>query len=388
MKRKEIPKGLRDLLPTELKERRILEQKALALFRSYGYEAVNTPTFEYLDVIEAGGGKLREELFLFMDREGGILSLRPELTIPIARMAATHLREAPLPQRLCYSANVFRHVQPQKAQYREFWQLGIELLGAAGTMADAEVISLAVETLRALGLSDFKISLNQIEIFNGLLANDAVLPAEQAAIRDLVERKDMVELGRCLERVAMPDDWKESIARLPVLHGDLSVLNQIPALDQNPRSAAAAAELIALYEKLALFGVSQHIVIDMGVLRGLDYYTGVVFDGYSPELGFGLLGGGRYDGLLGHFGFDCPATGFALGVERLHMVLPTPPPEARYLLGGDDAAAVLRKARELRAEGHIVSLALEPLSPAELEARAAAIAGCTALYITAERGRA
>ena len=126
MKNKEIPKGLRDFLPEEVKARRKMEQKALKLFRSYGYEEVATPTFEYLEVIEAGTGRNSwEELYLFIDREGRILSLRPEMTVAIARMAATHLREAVFPQRLCYIANVFRHVQPQEAQYREFWQMGI-----------------------------------------------------------------------------------------------------------------------------------------------------------------------------------------------------------------------------------------------------------------------
>ncbi|MDO4539922.1 MAG: ATP phosphoribosyltransferase regulatory subunit [Syntrophomonadaceae bacterium] len=383
MKHREIPKGLRDHLPAELKERRALEQKALSLFHAYGYEEVNTPAFEYLEVIEAGGGKLREELFLFMDREGGVLSLRPDLTIPIARMAATHLRQAPQPQRLCYCANVFRHVQPQKAQFREFWQLGIELLGVSGTTADAEVISLAVRTLQELGLSNFKLSLNQIEIFNGLLDNEGLLAEQRAAIRSLVENKDMVQLKRLLAALDMPEDWKQSIALLPVLHGDLSVLGRIPCLDRNPRSAAAAAELIALYEKLAIFGVSEHIVIDMGVLRGLDYYTGVIFEGYSSELGYGLLGGGRYDGLLGHFGFDCPATGFALGMERLHMVLPPAARQVRYLLGGSDLPAMLEKAREMRAAGHIVALDMEGLGREQLEAKAA-VAGCEAIFVKGE----
>ncbi|HPT70581.1 MAG TPA: ATP phosphoribosyltransferase regulatory subunit, partial [Syntrophomonas sp.] len=165
MDNRQIPKGLRDILPEEVKNRRKLEQKAMQIFTSYGYKEVMTPTFEYLEVVETGSGKHRERLFLFMDREGGILSLRPEMTVSIARLAAMHLRDSSFPQRLFYSANVFRHVQPHLAQYREFWQTGIELLGASGPWADAEAISLAVKLLRELGLNDFKISINQIGIF-------------------------------------------------------------------------------------------------------------------------------------------------------------------------------------------------------------------------------
>ena len=173
MRNREIPKGLRDLLPDEMKTRRKLEKKAAELFTSFGYEEVSTPTFEFLEVVEAGGN-MREKLFLFMDREGGILSLRPEMTVSIARLAATHLQDEKLPRRLYYSTNVFRHVQPHLAQYREFWQTGIELLGASGSWADAEVISLAVKVMLDFGVNNFIVSLNQIGIFNSLLEDSAI----------------------------------------------------------------------------------------------------------------------------------------------------------------------------------------------------------------------
>jgi len=231
MNRRKIPKGLRDLLPEEVKQRRHMERRVSTLFQSYGYREIATPTIEFLDVVEGGTGRnIRKELFLFMDREGEVLSLRPEMTVSIARLAATHL-QGELPQRLYYNANVFRHVQPHLAQYREFWQMGIELLGASGAWADAEVISVAVKSLLALGLDDFKISLNQIGIFNSLLEESRMRDDEKKLIRILVERKDLVELSRCLENLDIDDGLKEAIARLPVLHGGLEVLDQIPYLD-------------------------------------------------------------------------------------------------------------------------------------------------------------
>ncbi|MEA1962407.1 MAG: ATP phosphoribosyltransferase regulatory subunit [Bacillota bacterium] len=381
MRSREIPKGLRDLLPDEAKNRRNIENKAAQLFHSFGYDEVVTPTFEFMDVIEKGGSTLRDKLFLFMDREGGILSLRPEMTVSIARLAATHLQDEPMPQRLFYSANVFRHVQPQMAQYREFWQLGIEMLGASGAWADAEVISLAVMTLKELGLEHFKVSLNQVGIFNSLLAESSTNPNEREQIRNLVERKDLVELSRLLERLPIHDDLKETIARLPVLHGDMEVLNQIPYVENNRAASQAVEELIKVYEALQIYGVSDHVVIDMGVLRGLDYYTGVVFEGYSPELGYGLLGGGRYDNLLSQFGYDCPATGFAIGMDRLALVLGQQEQEQRYLLGGKNLEKMVREASKLRDKGIIVEIDIEGNSQEVLEQKIKEKTGYSLLYL-------
>lgn len=353
MNNKEIPKGLRDLLPDEVKTRRQMEKKALDLFKSYGYQEVVTPTFEFLEVIEAGTGKnIREQLFLFVDREGRILSLRPEMTVSFARMAATHLSESEFPQRLCYIANVFRHVQPQMAQYREFWQMGIELLGAQGSRADAEVINIAVETLRKMGLHNSKISLNQIEIFNSLLDDSGMMEYEKELVRRLVEKKDLVELERVLNKTKIDDRLKETIASLPVLHGDTSILSRLGSIENNQRASQAVCELLKVYEDLQAFGVQDHIVIDMGVLRGLDYYTGIVFEGYSSELGYGLLGGGRYDNLLKQFGFPCPATGFAMGMDRLALVLTDQEKEPeRFLVGGRDWNLIVKKISGIKANG-------------------------------------
>ncbi len=384
MRNREIPKGLRDLLPDEMKTRRRLEKKAVQIFSSFGYEEVLTPTFELLEVVEAGGN-MREKLFLFMDREGGILSLRPEMTVSIARLAATHLQDELLPRRLYYSANVFRHVQPHLAQYREFWQMGIELLGASGHLADAEVISLAVKVMLDFGLSNSMISLNQIGIFNSLLDDRAIGQEDKALIRMLVEKKDLVELSRMLEKLPINDQLKETIALLPTLHGGLEVLNRLPYLEKNSHAVAAVEELMSVYTDLQRMGVEEQILVDMGVLRGLDYYTGVVFEGFSPDLGYGLLGGGRYDRLLSQFGFPCPATGFALGMDRLTLLLKNQEKEApRYLVGGSNLTAIVNKADALRNEGKIVELDVEGLSRDALEKKLAGRSHYTLVYLDTE----
>jgi len=383
MRNKEVPGGTRDLLPDEVAVKRQMENKAGNLFRSYGYEEVITPTFEFLEVVETGtGGSIREELFLFMDREGGILSLRPEMTVSIARLAATHLQDAGFPQRLFYMTNVFRHVQPHLAQYREFWQIGIELLGAAGVYADAEVISIAINTLREIGLENFKVSLNHIGIVNGLLDSSGLSADEKEHMRHLIEEKDLVELSALLEKAAIDEGLKEALASLPVLHGGLEVLERLPELGKNATASQAAQDLMKVYDLLKISGLSDHVVVDMGVLRGLDYYTGMVFEGYSPDLGYGLLGGGRYDNLMGKFGLPLPATGFAMGMDRLALVLKQRETEPeRLLVGGRNYSAVTAKSNELRGHGFIVETDVEGLSKAELEQKITANPTRTLIYV-------
>lgn len=383
MKNRVIPRGLRDLLPDEVRTRRCIETKAAGLFKSYGYNEVITPTFEFLEVVEAGtGGNIREQLFLFMDREGGILSLRPEMTVAIARLAATHLQDEVFPQRLYYISNVFRHVQPHLAQYREFWQIGIELLGAAGPRADAEVINVAVKVLSDMGLDNFKISLNQIAIFNSLLDDSGLSIEQRDTIRGLVENKDLVELNSVLEQLTINDDLKETIAILPVLHGGLEVLNRMPYVEKNRSASTAVNELIRVHDALQACGVTEHIVIDMGVLRGLDYYTGMVFEGYSPELGYGLLGGGRYDRLMGKFGLPRPATGFALGMDRLALLLKNKEADPqRYLIGGSNWPLMIARGEELRAQGFIVEMDVEETSKENLARKLQGRNNYTMIYI-------
>ncbi|MBO8158876.1 ATP phosphoribosyltransferase regulatory subunit [Thermosyntropha sp.] len=382
MKNKKIPKGLRDLLPEEVNKKRAIEEKLRKLFVSYGYKEVITPTFEYLEVIETGAGNIREELFLFMDREGGILSLRPEMTVSIARFAATHLEDEEFPQRLYYNANVFRHVQPQLARYREFWQMGIELLGASGVWADSEVISLAVRALREIGIRDFKVSINQIGIFNSLLNDGKLSDEHKERIRYLIESKDLVELSRYLESLEIDDELKETLAKMPVLHGGVEILDKLSYLNKNKGAYAAAQDLLHIYEALKACGIIEHIVIDTGILRGLDYYTGIVFEGYSPDLGYGLLGGGRYDNLLGKFGLDRPATGFALGVDRLALILDGERGEEEfYLVGGSELGKVMQKCEELRAKGYIVEMDVDKRSPEELRKMVETRGNCRLLYI-------
>lgn len=366
---REIPRGFRDFLPDEVVIRRDLERKLAGLYSGYSYREMIPPAAEFLRTIEAGTGhRIRKELFMMLDREGEILALRPEMTVSIARMAATHLADEPLPQRYYYSGHVFRNIQPHLAQHREFWQMGVEMLGAANYRADAEIINLAACSLQVLDVREFQISLNHIGIFKHLLQALGLEESENQQIMSLVESKALVELEDFLNRVPGEDCLKASIATMPVSHGGPEVLNRLEGLESIREASQAAEDLIRVYDLLCAYGLGDKVVLDTGVLRNLDYYTGVVFEGYSAGLGYDLLGGGRYDRLLGQFGFDCPATGFAIGMDRLALVSRAEPssPE-HYLLGGPDPARVIARAEELRARGCIVEMDVEGSTREELE---------------------
>ncbi|MGE5453631.1 MAG: ATP phosphoribosyltransferase regulatory subunit [Methylocystaceae bacterium] len=365
---REVPGGVKDFLPREMGLKRQIELAALSMLKSWGYQEVDTPVYEYLEVVERSAGQyIREELQLLLDREGHILVLRPEMTIPIARLASTHLKEEPLPLRLAYSANIFRHTQPQMGRYKEFWQLGVEMIGAKGVRADAEVIALAALCLERMGLRDYKISVNHVRIFNQIMSALHLDIDEDQSLRDLVVRKDLVGLESKLEQLNLPAPLKEELLKLPLAQGGPEIIKQFPSLMLLPKVKGAVDELMKVIAELERLGVGDRVVIDLGVLRDLDYYTGVIFEGYSPQLGFPLLGGGRYDNLMSQFGWANPATGFAIGLERVMLCLGFPVDnEKRYFIGGNDWGRIIKEAERLREQGMIVEVDVEGRSRTDL----------------------
>ncbi|MGE5416172.1 MAG: ATP phosphoribosyltransferase regulatory subunit [Acidobacteriota bacterium] len=358
MKYKEVVKGAKDYLPQEAALKREFENQTVDIFTRWGYQEVVTPTFEYLEVIEAGAGQaLRDELFVFQDQDGRLLALRPEMTIPIARIVATKLTDAPTPLRLFYNANLFRRTQPQMGRYKEFYQLGVELIGAPGPMSDAEVIALAAETLIQQGL-EFKISMNHIGIVNSLLETSGFSAENKEEVKSLMLKKDLVGLGNKLSGLKLTAEVYQALSEIPVLHGGPEILNKLGAVRAIPGMSQAIDELEQAYSLLKHYNVQDSVVMDLGILRGFDYYTGIVFEGYSPNLGYPLLGGGRYDNLLGKFGKPLEATGFAVGVERVMLAMDHQKPNASasYIIKGSNLEKMIEKARELRCTGCIVEI--------------------------------
>ncbi|MBC7324064.1 MAG: ATP phosphoribosyltransferase regulatory subunit, partial [Moorella sp. (in: Bacteria)] len=340
-----------------------------------GYQEVLTPAFEYIETFQAGFPAGDESsLYKFIDRQGRVLALRPEMTAPIARLVATSLRRADLPLRLCYSAGVFRYEDPRAGRMREFHQAGVELIGAGGVAADVEIIALAVETLLEAGLEDFRLGIGQVAVTKDVL-QDLDLPPEAATgIKVALAGKDLVGLERLYSEYNLTGPQQRQLELLATLHGGEEALEVARSYFNQTGARAALASLEQVWRALAASGLEKWLFIDLGILRDFDYYTGIVFEGYVPGLGMPVCGGGRYDGLLGQFGYPCPATGFALGLERVLMARGGGQGVGQgggYLVAGRDLAAVLCRAGELRRAGARAILDGESRSRDEAAVRAA-----------------
>lgn len=355
-----MPGGVRDMLPAEARQKRELENRLLMLFESYGYQEVVTPTFEYYEMLEpALDREMHERLFRFIDERGRIMVLRPDMTTPIARLVSTRLRDRELPMRFCYVANIFRR-ENHAGRQREFYQAGVELVGGVGAEADAEVISLACEALRLAGVKEFQITIGHVEVLAGVLAEAGLKEAEREEARLALSNKDLVAWQNLIAGSGISHDYREALMDLPYLHGGIETLSLIEGLISHPLAQEGIVRLRKVWEILGNYGFAEHVCIDLTLLRGLGYYTGIVFEGYTPGVGYPLCGGGRYDGLLAKFGVDCPATGFALGIERIMSALEKEglPQEQvpEYYITGSDHKEVIRRARMLRGSGYRVEI--------------------------------
>jgi ATP phosphoribosyltransferase regulatory subunit len=318
----QLPHGLSDLFFSVAEQRTRLEAALAETFGRHGYARIIPPMFEFYESIAAEAGtQLREELYRFFDREGRTLALRADFTIPIARVVATKLYDYPMPLRFFYSGSVFRHEEPRAGRRHEFTQAGIELIGARTAAADAEVITIALEALRAMGLHGFRFSIGQAAFFKALIG-DLPLSADTIdALKGAIERRSQARLAPLLRALPVADDRKRVLAALPHWRHAETWLADARALCLNPAMHAAVDELESLGERLDGMGHAGVYSVNLAELRGMEYYTGVIFQGFMPGIGYPVVSGGRYDELIGHFGRDLPAIGFAIEVERAMMSL-------------------------------------------------------------------
>ena len=318
----QVPYGTKDILPTDAALKRIMENELVRLFLAWGYKEVITPTFEYHETLKAGAPDTADDSsFRFFDRNGRMLALRPDMTTPIARVAVMRMKEYPLPLRLFYLANVFRQEEAQAGRQCEFYQAGVELLGAGGVAADAEVVTLAVESLLAAGLTDFQVCLGQVDFISGIMSEAGLdAPTGHKVKQALIER-NMVGLAELLEECRMEPGIRQLLQQLPMLHGKKEMLQEIKGQVKNKISQAALDNLAEIYDLLEHYGIDRYVMFDLGIIRDFDYYTGMVFETYTTGLGYPICGGGRYDRMAAAFGREQPATGFAMGIERVLMAL-------------------------------------------------------------------
>lgn len=363
----EIPYGTKDILPGEMKARRTIESDILRVFENWGYEEVQTPSFEYAEIFKITA---KESDFKFFDRDNNLLALRNDMTAPIARMAANRLQKENKIKRLCYLAKLYRYESIQAGKQCEFEQAGVELFGADGAAADAEVITLACESLQAAGIKRFSVSLGHIGFIDSIAEETGLDEVQITQMKECLRKHDAVGLEKLAGALqGISSDLQEVLRRLLFLQGDISLVDKLEELVTTAKAKQSLQELKEIYRLITAYGYGEYIKFDLGLNRSLDYYTGMLFEIYVPELGFSVAGGGRYNKMMNDFGIECPATGFALGIERIILALERQQAlacqrkwDVFVAYGEENILTAIKKACSLRQEGKSVRLATEPMS--------------------------
>lgn len=320
MKKYKLPAGMQDYIFDEFEFKEKIESMTMELFKRYGYEQAETPSLEYYEIYSKGIGAVDlKHLFKVSDTDGSLLVLRPDITMPLARIISTKYK-GPFPCKLCYLGNSFA-LSGDDYRYREFTQAGVELFGEKGAEADAEVITLAIECLLHAGLKDFQIDIGHAGFFKSFLASFHLTREEENEITALMDQKNMFAIELLAREKNIPESKIQPLLKLPFLFGGEEVFVEAEKLCVSEESRAALNNLKAIYSLLVETGYGQYISFDLSLVNSLNYYTGAVFKGITKSFGSPVLGGGRYDTLTGDFGKTIPATGFGLGIKHLLIAL-------------------------------------------------------------------
>lgn len=365
-KRVLLPEGVQDLLIDDCVYRRQIEDKLMESFIQSGYMEVSSPTLEYYDLFSrdylASNG---DKMFKLIDTNGSILVLRPDCTVPIVRMLSTKMKDFVYPLKLCYVQNVFRIDEEQAGKKREFRQAGVELFGVNSCIADAEVIITAIESLKYLGLESFQIDIGQTKLLRGILEIIEITEEEKQAIVYYMENKNFIALDKLIEGLTIPERLQIILKELPKLFGEpREVLEEVKDLPLTDSMVEAIEELEKVWTRIDEYGLGRYISLDLGMVASLKYYSGVIFKGFTKDLGVVLLSGGRYDKMLKDFDMDCPATGFAFLVNMITKALKiqenlrVQKKKHVLLLEGSQCKATAAVVKELRQQGYIVEISL------------------------------
>ena len=318
-----IPSGLRYYTGDAARLRRAIEDRAISVFTERSYEEIITPAVDYYELFERGMGAEAHTAIRFTDSDGRMLALRPDVTSSVARAAATLLAREQRPLRLCYVAPVFHQRPRTLAEWRrEATQLGCELIGASGVEADVEQLAIVAETLKRIGLGEkYRITLNSVEIFNGIAEGLTLNQVARNQLRELIDVRDTSAVMALLTELDVDATEREMFARVTRLSGKRAILDAARQVITNKRSVAALDSLAEIWRAIEKLGLAEGFEIDLGDVSGLDYYTGLLFKVYVEGAGFRVGRGGRYDQLTSAFGRAEPAVGFVLDLDALTDLL-------------------------------------------------------------------
>ena len=312
------PDGVRDIYGNECSDRNLLIEKIHNKMKNFGYQDIDTPTFEFFDVFaEEINTSDAKELYKFIDKEGNTLVLRPDFTPSIARCASKVMLEKDETVRVCYQGNVFMNTSSLQGKLRENYNIGVEMMNENSIYADAEMIALLVECLKAIGLTEFQISVGDADYYKGLCDEAGIDDETEAEIREQITSKNYFAAENIMTKREIPSKYIEQILKVSEFIGSDEALDKAENLACNERSLRAVKRLKELYKVLTCYGVQKYISFDLGVLSKFNYYTGVIFSAYTYGASDVIAKGGRYDNLLGKFGKDAPAIGFVIEIDNL-----------------------------------------------------------------------
>lgn len=360
-KKNTIPEGTRDLILDECIIKRNLERNVDGLFEKWGYKEVITPTLEFYETFNYNSQSLREEdMYKFFDNRGRILVLRPDMTIPIARVMETKLKDVGLPIKLRYTSNVFRVHESLGGKRNEYTDCGVEFIGLEDKKSDLEILVLALEALKKLGLKDFKLEVGNIGFFNGAFKNLEIDQEYKEIIARFIEDKNLKNLEDYLADLDIKEDYKKFFNKLPWMFGDKQVLEEAKKLAFNEDIKENLEYLENLYLELKELGYGENVTFDLGMVPGLNYYTGIIFRGYGEGVGNTLLRGGRYDNLINVSKNSIPAIGFSIDINSVIPIVKLnnnlKENEYKIYYCKKNKIEAIRKSEELRSNGYIVDL--------------------------------
>jgi ATP phosphoribosyltransferase regulatory subunit len=358
------PEGVRDIYNSECERKLYLQDTLFDGLKKYGYQPIQTPSFEYFDVFgNEIGTTPSKELYKFFDREGNTLVLRPDITPSIARAAAKYYMDEEIPMRFCYVGNTFTNNSSYQGRLKETTQIGAELLGDDSAEADAEMIAMVVDSFLTAGLKEFEISIGHSAIFTSLCKAASIEEDDAEELRSLIFNKNYFGMEKLLGKISnadgIADDIRQVFLELPKCYGSIEVLEHAGKFsDAVPEAAAAIKRLKDVYELLTLYGYEKYVSFDLSTLSPYEYYTGILFSGYTFGSGEAVAKGGRYDELLGHFGKQSAAVGFVImldqlmsALQRQHIEIPYKEKKCLILYSANRRAKAIAKAGAMREDG-------------------------------------
>lgn len=364
------PEGVRDIYNDECSQKRSLQEKLHCVFRRYGYEDIETPGFEYFEVFSREVGTIpSKDLYKFFDREGNTLVLRPDFTPSVSRACATYFNPEKEVVSLCYTGNTFINNSSFRGRLKETTQMGVERMGDDSPEADAEILAMTVECLLATGLTEFQVSVGQVDYYKAIFAQTGLSQEEEEELRELISQKNYFGVEELVKNKNMDKSLARVLSQLPQMFGSTEVLEKAKSLTDNPQALKAVARLEEIYELLKVYGYEKYVTFDFAMLSKYHYYTGIIFQAYTYGTGEALIKGGRYNQLMKHFGKPAASIGFAIVVDNLLMALSRQKIEMEEEEGvtvityrKENRIQAIQKAKELRAQGRNVALRPEKVT--------------------------